>query len=242
MDEVDWRLKVTTTVAEDVTLPWNSQEVKKGDRIKVVSVVNLPKKKTLTIPVPNLTALYISNSSKEWSSYWALRKKHKIDTTLKNDISFKDDIAAFDALEHIASSVISAYTAIESFCNDSIPENHEYWHNRKSDVILEKSDKKGIERNFSTGKKLNEILPSIFNVEAPKGKSPIWVSYMELKTCRDGLIHAKSHETRSVGIDKTNLWDKLFKLKKPHLLAKDIFKWYLDSQEEKPMWYMRYPK
>ena len=242
MDKVDWRLKITTTVSEDTVLPWNGQKIRKGDRLKLVSVVDLPKKKTLTIPVPNLTALYISNSQKAWAEYWELRKDSKIDSSLKNAVVFKDDKVAFDALELIATSVISAYTAIESFCNDSIPEDHECWHQKRSDLILEKSNKKDIERYFSMDRKLNEILPDIYKVNPPKGKSPVWVSYKKIKDCRDGLIHAKSHETRSVDTGKVNLWDKLFRLQKPHLLAKDIFKWYLAKQETLPMWYSEYPK
>lgn len=242
MDEVDWRLKVTTTVSEDTVLPWNGHKVKKGDRLKVVSVVDLPKKRTLTIPVPNLTALYISNSEKAWSEYWSLRKENKIDSSLKSRVVFNDDKVAFDALELIATSVISAYTAIESFCNDSIPEEHECWHEKRSEVILEKSDKPQIERYFSTEKKLNQILPDVYDVEPPKGKSPVWVNYKKLKECRDALIHAKSHETRSVDTGKVNLWDKMFKLQKPHILAKDVFDWYLAKEENLPMWYLRYPK
>ena len=242
MDDVDWRLKVTTTVAEETILPWDGQKVSKGARLKLVSVVDLPEKKRLTLPVPDLTALYISNSEKSWSEYWALRKESKIDSSLKSDVIFKDDQIAFDALEKIATSVISAYTAIESFCNDSIPESHECWHSKRSEIILEKSGKKEIERYFSMERKLNEILPSIYEVEAPKGKSPVWVSYKKLKECRDALIHAKSHETRSVDTGRVNLWDKLFKLQKPHLLAKDVFNWYLKSSTRQPMWYREFPK
>lgn len=242
MDDVDWRLKVTTTVAKDTVFPWNGQKVSKGDRLKLVSVVDLPKKRKLTLPVPDLTALYISNSEKSWGEYWALRKENKIDSSLKSDVIFKDDQIAFDALEKIVTSVISAYTAIESFCNDSIPENHECWHLKSSNIILEKSEKKEIERYFSMERKLNEILPSIYEVESPKGKSPVWVSYKILKECRDALIHAKSHETRSVDAGSVNLWDKLFKLQKPHLLAKDVFDWYLKGCTRQPMWYREFPK
>ena len=241
MDEVDWRLKVTATVSKDTVLPWNGHRVQKGDRLKVVSVVDLPKKRTLTIPVPNMTALYISNSQKAWGQYWELRKENKIDSPLKKSVVFKDDVIAFDALELIATSVISAYTAIEVFCNDSIPEPHEFWHQKRSEVILEKSAKKDIERYFSTERKLNDILPDIYKVNTPKGKSPVWVSYKKLKECRDGLIHVKSHETRSAITGKSNLWDKLFKLQKPHSLAKDIFDWYLAKQDAVPMWYKEYP-
>ena len=241
-DEIDWRLKVTTTVTKNTVLHWNDQEIKKGDRIKVVSIVDLPEKRTLILPVPSLTALYISNSEKSWKKYWAIRKERKIDSSLKKSITFKDDKESFDALELIATSIISAFTAIEAFCNDSIPEDHEYWHNKKSDLILEKSDKKEIERFVSIEKKLNIILPKIFGVDPPKGRSPVWVSYKKLKECRDSLIHAKSHETRSVDSGKTNLWDKLFKIQSPHLLAKDVFDWYLKGKEKLPQWYIRFPK
>jgi hypothetical protein len=242
MDEVDWRLKATGLVDKDTTLPWNGHKVRKGDRIKLVSQVNLPKNKILTVPVPSLTALYISNAEKAWKDYRDIRVSHKIDSSIKSEVSFKTDSAAFDAIELIATSVISAFTAVESFCNESIPENHEYWHNRNSDVILEKSDKKGIERHFTTSAKLNEILPSIYDVEPPKGRNPVWASYRALKKTRDSLIHVKSHETRSVGIDKSNLWDQLFKLEKPHLMAKDVFTWYLKGNSNNPPWYEKYPR
>ncbi|NRB61423.1 MAG: hypothetical protein HRU40_00030 [Saprospiraceae bacterium] len=242
MEKKDWRVKALGTVTENTVLPWNGHQILKGDIIKLVSIVDLPKKRTLSLPVPNVTALYISHSEKAWNEFKALRTKHKIDTSLKKDITFNSDEDAFNALESIATSVILAFTAIESFCNDSIPFEHKVWHEKRSKIILEKSEKKEIERTFSTEKKLNDILPEIYGVDPPKGKSPIWVSYKNLKTCRDALIHAKTHETSSVGSGKINLWDKLFKLQKPYLLAKDIFNWYLSKQEEQPDWYKKYPK
>ena len=241
MTDIDWRLKVYSTVTEDTVIPWTDHKIKKGDVLKVVSIVDLPRKRTLTLPVPDLTALYISNAQKSWSEYWALRVANKIDSSLKGEISFETDNIAFDALELIATSIISAYTALEAFCNDAIPEEHEYWHLKSSKIIVEKSDKKSIERHFSTEKKLTEILPKIYGVGSPKGHKP-WQDFKQLKDCRDALIHAKSHETSSVQSGKINLWDKLFKIEKPHLLAKSIFDWYLTKHEKKPRWYVKYPK
>ena len=240
-DDVDWRMKNIITIAEDVAPTDELRGIEKGTILKQTSIVNLPKKKTLILPVPSLTALYISNSQKSWALYRDIRKESGIDKSLKKKVYFANDSDVFDVLEALSTSIISAYTAVESFCNDSIPENHEYWHSRKNQTILEKSDKKQIERCFSTTSKLRDILPSIYDVEDPKGKIP-WRSYIELKRCRDSLIHAKSHETRSVLGDKNNLWDKLFKIQKPHLLAKDVFSWYLSHQKEKPSWFLRYPK
>jgi hypothetical protein len=241
MDEIDWRVKLTAKVSENKTLPWDSREVKKGDLLQLVSAINLPKQKTLTIPVPSLIALNINTSKKAWKKCWDIRKRQNIDSSLRKEIKFQKDETAFDTIELIITSVISAYSAVETFCNESIPIEHEYWHHKRSGYILEKSDKKQIERYLSTGFKLNQVLPDIFNVESPKGKSPVWVSYKKLKECRDKLIHPKSHETRSVDTQKTNLWDVLFNIRQPYLYAKDIFDWFLKDQSEKPLWYIRYP-
>lgn len=242
MDERDWRLKVQVTLAQDAVLPWNGAKVFKGDQLNLVSLVTLPKNRILTIPVPDMTALYINSSAKAWEQYWDIRKQNRIDSSLKNEVSFSNEKQAFDALEGLTLSVISAFSAVESFCNDSIPNDHEYWHPRKSEIVLERSGKKELERYFSTENKLIDILPGIYNVGNPKGKSPVWESFKRLKACRDSLIHAKSSEVRSVGLDKKNLWNKLFVLGKPYLLAKDVFSWYLKNNEKQPLWFQKHPK
>lgn len=242
MSEQDWRLKVWGIVSKDTNLPGGGL-AEKGAVCKVVSVVKLRKnKKTLTIPVPELSAVYINSSYDAWCKYKQIRKESDIDKSIKGDVSFKSDYQAFNAIEHLSVSVIMAYSAIEAFCNDSIPLNHEYWHNKKSEIIVEMSNKEDLERRFSTGEKLITILPEIFEVESPKGKKA-WQSYIKLKKVRDSLVHAKSAEVRSVGEDENNLWDKLFLLEAPYILAKDVLDWYLKSKKENaPKWYSKYPK
>lgn len=242
MDDSDWRLKVSSTIAEDTFIPWTGQRIKKGDELKVVSEVNLPMKKTLVLPLPSLTTLYINNSVQNWNEARAIRKENGIDSSLKKRVVFKSDKDAFDAIDRTVISVISAYTAIEAFCNDSIPEDHEIWQPKKDGEVLLKSDKQSIERNFSTNKKLTEVLPAIFNVHTPQGKNPVWSSYIKLKKMRDSLIHVKSKEVGSIGVNETNLWDKLFVFEPPYLLAKDVFDWYLKDTTIKPAWFVSYPK
>lgn len=75
MDEPDWRTKVTATLTENVTLPWSGQRFFRGDRVNLVSVIDLPKKRELTITVPDLTALYINSSCKAWKAYREIRSK-----------------------------------------------------------------------------------------------------------------------------------------------------------------------
>ena len=242
MDDQDWRLKVWGTVSERTRLPGGGL-AEKGSVCKVVSVVNInKKKKTLTIPVPELAALYISSSKRAWDEYREIRFRSKIDSSIKGDVCFTSDEDAFDALERLSLSIVMAYSAIEAFCNDSIPNEHEYWHHKKSQVLVEKSDKDEIERKFSTVDKLNTVLPEIYGVKPPKGKRA-WQSYSSLKSVRDGLIHAKSKQTRSVGNVRQNLWDDVFLLCAPYKLAKDVFDWYLAPQKnDLPKWYLKYPK
>lgn len=241
MDDIDWRLKASARVSKDTRLS-GGQIAKKGELLKVVTEIQLSKKQKLTIPLPDVVALYISKSKKAWDEYYALKSESKVGKTKMSDIVFLSDDRAFDATESIAASTILAYSAIESFCNDSIPEDHEYWHQKKSELILEKSSKEDIERYFSTTNKLNEVLPSIYSVGSPKGKSPIWDSYLTLKKCRDGLVHAKTREVRPRFDAKRNIWAELYKLRAPYLLARNVFDWYLSKSENKPYWYENYPK
>ncbi len=240
IDEVDWRIKIAAKLAEDTLIKETGQVAEKGAIVKVISLIKLNKKKTLSIPVPELTALYISASKSAWDEYRKIRNQNNIDSSLKSEVTFSLDENAFDSIENLSISIIMAYCALEAFCNDAIPEDHEYWHTQKSDIILERSNKSDLERYFSTGYKIDVILPSVFEVESPKGKKA-WQSYKKLKECRDALVHAKSSETRSVGLDDKNLWNKLFVIEKPYLLAKDIFSWFLRSKESLPVWFQKYP-
>lgn len=237
----DWRTKASITVTKDVPPENGLDEIKKGDILKALSIIPLTKNKSLSFTTPSLTALYISSAEKNWLEYRKFRKNSKIDRSIKKKVFFENDTELFDALELLLLSIISSYTAIESFCNESIPEDYDYWHHRKSKTIVEKSNKKEIERHFSTSSKLVEILPTIYHVKNPKG-TRAWESYVKLKRCRDSLIHAKSNEVRYTIDGENHIWEKLLKIEKPYLLAKEIFKWYLAKHDSKPSWFKNYPK
>src|SRR5688500_1873976 len=111
IDDIDWRTKVTTTVTVDSRLP--SEEIAvAGSRLTVVTIVDIAKRKKLTIPLPDVTALYISQSKKMWDSYWDLRAQSKIDKTTQKQIAFLSDEVAFDAVEFLSASTIMAYSAL----------------------------------------------------------------------------------------------------------------------------------
>ncbi len=60
----------------------------------------MSKKKTLTIPLPNATALLLSAATKSYISAKALRDSSHLDTSLHEQVSFGSDGVVFDYYEH----------------------------------------------------------------------------------------------------------------------------------------------
>ncbi|WP_339857948.1 hypothetical protein [Pseudohongiella acticola] len=240
--EIDWRM-TGGFVAAEATLP-SGHVAKAGDMFRVVTTTKLSRKSSLTIPVPNVVAMYIHASHSAWHEYCRLKKQSGIsENSAKAEVFFLSDADAIDAVEKLSISVIMGYAAIESFCNESIPSDHKYWKAGPQETILLPTDSTTIYRRFSTSEKLCNVLPEIFGVASPKGgKGAAWESYRSLKDLRDGLIHAKPDETRPLWNNQNNLWAKMLKLKRPpHALGKNIFDWYLNNYKSPPGWYKRYP-
>ena len=65
-------------------------------------------------------------------------------------------------------SIIFAYTAIEAFANEEIPEDYIYKAETRSSEILIAYQKDSIERRISLDEKLGSILPKTKNLPTPK--------------------------------------------------------------------------
>lgn len=170
----------------------------------------------ISFPTPNNVSLFASIAKKEkqqakniFSSL--ITKDIKNKKELK--ISDKDTPRLFNYFEHIQSSVIAIYTALEAFANIAIPA--EFTHTFKnSKGITETWDKKAIERWYKTSDKLCELLPKILESDSPK-TMPNWSRFKELENIRNDIIHQKT-----VPNDQDKKIDSTF-LKK--LLTSEIF-------------------
>lgn len=180
MDIDDWRLNFVSKVAEEAVLPWNGQKIEKGTVIKTVSVVQLDKKKFLTVPVPNATSMCLKVAYERFTEAQEIKNTSRIRTSIKKNQSFNSDKDAIDYAELMFESVIMAYTSIEAFANEYIPDDFETWKNKPGKIIAERKTKKEIERFDSTSTKLAELLPMIFDIKSPKG-TRCWQDFVALK-------------------------------------------------------------
>jgi len=224
--ENDWRMRDVTFVGKDWHNPWTGKMVPEGTQITVVSIIPLSKKKQLTIAVPNATALCLNISKRSWQEAKEIRKASKIDAISKSKPSFNSHSDSFDYIEKVMESVVMAYTSLEAFANEIIPDDYEYACNRKSKVILEIMDKKEIERWKSLDEKLKTIIPEVLEITSPAGTA-CWQGYVNLKRIRDRIIHMKNEDRKSSGIDTPTLWHDLFKIRSPFIQAKDIIDFYV---------------
>jgi len=236
----DWRLKTTTRLSDDWTCPWTGQLVPKGSRVTVSSVIQLSKKKQLTIPLPNATALLLDSSANAFAAASAIRTSNSIDKPHAYQVSFQSDKEAFDYLERMIEAIVLAFTALEAFVNETIPENFEYVHNDRSDIILEIKNKPNIERYVSIDEKLTSVMPEILKCTSPKG-SRSWQDYRQLKKTRDRIIHMKTEDCKSSGPELDTVWKALFLVPAPHLTIKAMINHFAKKMPTKPAWLLRFP-
>ncbi|MCF8053998.1 MAG: hypothetical protein K9K75_02105 [Deltaproteobacteria bacterium] len=170
-----------------------------------------------------------------------IRKKCKIDSSLKEEVSFGSNTNAFVYYELVIESVIMAYMALEAFLNEHIPEDYECWSNRRSERILEASNNEKIERHFTNEEKITIILPEVLCVESPKGRSKAWENYKKLHNLRNRLVHMKTLDRRSSGPETETIWDSLLKVEAPHRLSKSIIDYFIKRMPNPPEWYNKCP-
>lgn len=79
----DWRLQTQGSLSKDWKSPWTGETHTKGSKITVVSIIELTKKKNVTLPIPNATASCLNISKKTWLAERELRKTSGLDKSIK---------------------------------------------------------------------------------------------------------------------------------------------------------------
>ena len=170
-----------------------------------------------------------------------IRKESNIDSSIKEQVAFNTISESFDYIERVMESIVMAFTALEAFVNENIPDDYQYHTHKKSEVILEVMDKNAIERWLSLDEKLSLVLPGAKSIDSPKGRK-CWQGYKELKRSRDRIIHMKKEDRRSSGPDIPTLWHQLFKVNAPHIQAKEVIDYFVKKTEVQPRWHSEYRK
>lgn len=201
------------------------------------------KKKNIKIEyfTPNNIALSLSISAKASNEAQDIYKKYidpyKAINSLQNknrtEYLIKKSKIICDYLEKIQISIVFSYTALETFCNLSIPENYNYKF-KDNKGIIHSYDKDTIERWLSLQEKISNILTNIYNTNKIKTEK-FWNYFIRLEECRNNIIHQKSIERTE--FFKTYFRPYIFKICKSSI---DVIKFFYKKQSEKnntnPLW------
>jgi hypothetical protein len=238
-DKPDWRLQTFTRLAKEWTSPWSGQVSPEGTRLTVVSVIQLTRKKQLTIPIPNATALMLNAAARAYGSAKLIRDQSAIDKSQKGEVGFATEASAFDYVEHMIESIILSFTALEAFANEVIPADYVYERHNRGKVVLEAVTKPVIERQIKIDEKLSTVLPEILNCNSPKG-SRCWQGYVALKSVRDRVVHMKTEDRRSGTADIETVWKAIFLVGAPHLAVKALIDHFVKAMPAPPHWHANF--
>lgn len=172
---------------------------KKTGRILTLSSVEIAKvnRKTFEFVPPNNIALLLNISKRELELAQDLYNK-KILKYFGNNSKCKYEkeklSELYDYFEHIQTSLIFSYTAVEALCNVAIPDNYEF-EIINSKGVKETWNKNAIERYLKTSDKLKQHLPNILDVPPPSEES-FWSRFDNLEKIRNNLIHQKTKDNK----------------------------------------------
>jgi hypothetical protein len=245
--QLDWRLQSVSSLAEDFTSPYTGVTHKAGAAVTVAGTIRYDKTRIVQFYLPNMTALLLDQAYVSWAASKILLEEEQFQPSTSQFAAtgtlLPKDIAAFYSLvEQRMVAIVFAYTALESFANESIPDDYICEQKRDDKRCTEVYDKDQAEF-LSLDTKLALVLPPIYGVVSPRGTNKTWDGYLKIKRIRDRIIHVKSKDKQSSGPDDSTIWNELLKTPQPNiaLAARDIIGYYLKTVKEKPRWFTMFP-
>ena len=244
--------QATTTLAKDATSPNTRITSREVGAVIAAGATQYDTEHVLSFPLPNVTALCLDVAYTTWvESQHFLQDENFLKFpkpfTSENTVILTEDTIFFDLLQRRMIAIVFAYTALESFANESIPDHFIFRgksRDKKSGTEYTEYTKDQTERLLSLETKLYEVLPIIFKLPPPKGRTT-GQKYKSLEKLRDRIIHMKSKDRRSSIVGEENIWKELLDKSSPNVAieAKEIIGYYLNSLEEKdrPRWYIEFP-
>jgi hypothetical protein len=116
----------------------------------------------------------------------------------------------FDFLEDIITHVTFAFTALEAFANEQIPDGYSHTFSHEKTAETKTYGKEEVERYINLDEKLHLHLPTILQVPSPKGTKG-WEPYRKLKRLRDRIIHLKAVDRKPSGSEDETIWGDLLR-------------------------------
>lgn len=138
-------------------------------------------------------------------------------------------------------TVVCAHTAVEAYVNELLP----------SDAVYERKDRQGkvetllkneVERRASLTEKVSMLLPKALGIRSPKGIHRAYSDLQALTKIRDRLIHMKSIDRKSSGLENDTIWHQLLICDSPIEQAMSVVRYFAPTGELKPHWLSKMPK
>lgn len=240
IDTADWRIDTVTTLAKDWVSPWTYETFPIGTVIKKSTISRINRKQTLSVTIPNASALLLNIGRRAFAAAVAIRRDHVPANSRRTEL-FIGDEEGFAYLEHMFEAVICSHTAVEAFVNESLPTDLTYRRsNRKG--IVEEMGKDEIERRATLLEKVEDVLPQALGKTSPRGIHRAYSDLQALTKIRDRLIHMKSEDRKSSGPDTDTIWHRLLACDSPVDQAMSVIKYFAPPGENCPRWLSKMPK
>jgi len=245
----DWRIEAVTTIAQDVRPAFaGGPSFKVGDRLYLTTLTKTSKGEFIGFTTPNASALALNIAASaarravELKGQFSYKSGPSPWGTSKSIGSDQDELL-FLFFESCLVSVTFSFQTIEAFCNYSISRTWRKPVEVKRRKTKETLHHESAERELSTEEKLKSVLPKIYDVPTPAGKS-VWDRFVKLKRARDSCVHIKYHDQCPLGaeIDQESLFFQF--LDNDPLFFPDAAKemiTYFYSKQGLPRWLQQMP-
>ena len=237
----DWRIQSIIDAPEKSVFTdgsWNKEPV-----ILSLSAVGEYKGFRVGFPLPSAPALFLNLSYKNHLNATEFLENAISAARFYEKSAVEGSLPAssvYDYLELIMASLVFAYTALESFANEQIPETYVYHSHEKN--FTRSYDRGQIERSISLDIKLATILPEVLSISTPKG-TRLWQDYKRLNELRDRIIHMKVVDRSCREPEPKSFWGELINdsLPKPYLIANAMMGHFITSNGKMPRWFSKCP-
>lgn len=236
ISSMDWRINNLTWTTEPFLLPGSSTPIPPGAAVRQAAIIHHGKER-LGITIPNATALLLNLSQMCHRQAGQLISKS---ISNKDKFSHLPEPHVFAFYEQMMASIVFAYTSLESFVNEELPDN--YIHTVVEKRSTQQYNKEQIERHLKLDIKLGDVLPAVLRIESPKGKS-LWNNFNKLKDIRDRIIHMKTKDREFQGEDENSIWNVISckPLPKTDETAKNLIQYFLSAKNQTPRWFEKCP-
>jgi hypothetical protein len=195
----------------------------------------LYQQKQLTFVLPSAPAMFLNLSHDHY-----LKAEKRLVTAVRvrkkgRTKGMASHVHLFGFLESIMASTVFAFTALEAFVNEKIPDS--YVHEQPEKQHTKTFNKDQLERSLSLTVKLADALPKALSLPSPKG-TQVWERYVALNKLRDRIIHLKAADREPHTSRTDSLWSELVKHPLPETFsaAKDVMLFFYAADKSQPRW------